>query len=137
MYCLLFGALISPTDPVAVLNGLKTLEISKSLGMQMAGESLFNDGVGVVLFLVLLRIAGGGHDASIGRAVILFAKEAVGGVLFGLCEGYLAYQMLKRVDNHQVEILITLGRVTGGIPLQTLSTHPVRWDLPAKAHPIL
>lgn len=116
-YCLLFGALISPTDPVAVLNVLKTMEVSKSLETQMAGESLFNDGVGVVLFMVLLKIAGGGHDVSTGQTVILFAKKAFGGVLLGLCAGYLAYQMLKRIDNYQVEILITLGLVTGGYTL--------------------
>ncbi|MFZ0725840.1 MAG: sodium:proton antiporter [Desulfobacterales bacterium] len=114
MYCLLFGALISPTDPVAVISILKTLQAPKSLETQMAGESLFNDGVGVVVFIVLLRIVDGGHDVSTGEALLFFAKEAVGGILFGLAAGYVTYQMLKRVDNYQVEILLTLGLVTGG-----------------------
>ena len=117
LYCLLFGALISPTDPVAVLNILKSMKASKALETQMAGEALFNDGVGVVIFIVLLKYATGGHDATAGHAVLLFVKEAAGGILFGLCLGYLAYQMLKRVDNYQVEILITLGLVTGGYAL--------------------
>jgi len=117
MHCLLFGALISPTDPVAVLNILKTMKAPKALETQMAGEALFNDGVGVVIFMVLLKLATGSHDASVGQAVLLFVEEAVGGILFGLCIGYLAYQMLKRVDNYQVEILITLGLVTGGYTL--------------------
>ncbi|MEJ2588712.1 MAG: sodium:proton antiporter [Deltaproteobacteria bacterium] len=117
MYCLLFGALISPTDPVAVLNILKTLKASKSLETQMAGEALFNDGVGVVVFIVLLRVITGGHHADIGQAVLLFVEEAAGGIAFGLCAGYVAYQMLKRVNDYQVEILITLGLVTGGYAL--------------------
>ncbi|MFZ1201628.1 MAG: cation:proton antiporter, partial [Desulfobacterales bacterium] len=93
MYCLLFGALISPTDPVAVISILKTLQAPKSLETQMAGESLFNDGVGVVVFIVLLRIVDGGHDVSTGEALLFFAKEAVGGILFGLAAGYVTYQM--------------------------------------------
>jgi len=114
MYCLLFGALISPTDPVAVISILKTMHAPRSLETQMAGESLFNDGVGVVVFIVLLRIVTGGHGSGVEDALLLFAEEAIGGILFGLCAGYIAYQMLKRVDNYQVEILITLGLVTGG-----------------------
>ena len=117
MYCLLFGALISPTDPVAVLNILKTIHAPKSLETQMAGEALFNDGVGVVIFVVLLKLATGGHNATFGQAALLFMEEALGGILFGWGVGYIAYQMLKRVDNYQVEILITLGLVTGGYPL--------------------
>ena len=116
-YCLLFGALISPTDPVAVLNVLKRMEASESLETQMAGESLFNDGVGVVLFMVLLRITDAGNDPSFVYAVILFVEEAFGGILLGVCAGYLAYELLKRVDNYEVEILITLGLVTGGYTL--------------------
>ncbi len=117
MHCLLFGALISPTDPVAVLNILKTLKAKKSLETQMAGEALFNDGVGVVIFIVLLKLATGDQDAGFGEAALLFVEEAVGGILFGLGAGYGAYQMLKRVDDYQVEVLITLGLVTGGFAL--------------------
>jgi monovalent cation:H+ antiporter, CPA1 family len=117
MHCLLFGALISPTDPVAVLNILKSMKAPKALETQMAGEALFNDGVGVVIFIVLLQLATGDQDAGFGQVALLFAKEAMGGILLGLCAGYLAYQMLKRVDDYQVEVLITLGLVTGGYSL--------------------
>jgi CPA1 family monovalent cation:H+ antiporter len=116
-YCLLFGALISPTDPVAVLGILKELKVPKSIETQMAGEALFNDGVGVVLFIVLVRIAAGDPGASLGQSALLFAKEAFGGILIGLAIGWIAYQMLKRVDNYQVEVLITLGLVMGGYDL--------------------
>ncbi len=117
VYCLLFGALISPTDPVAVLGILKELKVSKSIETQMAGESLFNDGIGVVLFIVLARIAASGEDASLGGSLLLFLKEALGGVLIGLAAGWTAYQMLKRVDDYHVEVLITLGLVMGGYDL--------------------
>jgi CPA1 family monovalent cation:H+ antiporter len=123
IYCLLFGALISPTDPVAVLGILKELKVPKSIETQMAGEALFNDGVGVVLFMVLMRIAAGGPGTSIGPSALLFIKEAFGGILIGLVIGWIAYQMLKRVDNYQVEVLITLGLVMGGYDLaHTLNT---------------
>jgi len=123
IYCLLFGALISPTDPVAVLGILKELKVPKSIETQMAGEALFNDGVGVVLFIVLERIAAGTPGTSLGQSALLFAKEAFGGILIGLAIGWMAYQMLKRVDNYQVEVLITLGLVMGGYDLaHTLNT---------------
>jgi CPA1 family monovalent cation:H+ antiporter len=123
IYCLLFGALISPTDPVAVLGILKELKVAKSIETQMTGEALFNDGVGVVLFIVLARIADGGPGTSIGQSALLFGKEACGGILIGLAIGWIAYQMLKRVDNYQVEVLITLGLVMGGYDLaHTLHT---------------
>ncbi|MCZ6549980.1 MAG: sodium:proton antiporter [candidate division NC10 bacterium] len=117
IYCLLFGALISPTDPIAVLGTLKTAGAPKSLEMRITGESLFNDGVGIVIFLVILEMATGGHAVSAGHIVGLFVQEAIGGALFGLGIGYVAYQMLKSVDNYQVEILITLALVTGGYAL--------------------
>ena len=117
IYCLLFGALISPTDPVAVLGILKELKVPKSIETQMAGEALFNDGIGVVLFIVLARIAAGGPDANLAQSGLLFVKEAFGGILIGLAIGWVAYQMLKRVDNYQVEVLITLGLVMGGYDL--------------------
>jgi len=117
LYCLLFGALISPTDPIAVLSILKTAGAPKSLEMRITGESLFNDGVGIVVFLVILETATGTHGVSAGHIGLLFVQEVIGGVLFGLGIGYLAYQMLKSVDNYQVELLITLALVAGGYAL--------------------
>jgi len=116
-YCLLFGALISPTDPVAVLGILKEINVPKSIETQMAGEALFNDGIGVVLFIVLIRVIEGGSDASLTQSLLLFVKEAGGGILIGLAMGWVTYEMLKRVDNYQIEVLITLGLVTGGYDL--------------------
>lgn len=113
LYCLLFGALISPTDPIAVLGILKTAHVSKSLETKIAGESLFNDGVGVVIFLALLGIATSG-EVDPNEVAELFAVEAIGGLVFGLLIGWLAYRMLASVDNYQVEILITLALVMGG-----------------------
>jgi CPA1 family monovalent cation:H+ antiporter len=117
IYCLLFGALISPTDPIAVLGILKQADTPKSLEVKIVGESLFNDGVGVVVFLILLETITSGRDLGGARFFALFVQEAIGGGLLGLGAGMLAYWMLKQVDNYQVEILITLGLVTGGYAL--------------------
>jgi len=117
MYCLLFGALISPTDPIAVLGILKTAGAPKSLETKIAGESLFNDGVGVVFFLVLLDLVSPGNHVGPADIGMLFVQEAAGGALLGLATGLLTYWMLKQVDNYQVEILITLSLVTGGYAL--------------------
>ena len=117
LYCLLFGALISPTDPIAVLGILKSVHAPKSLEIKIAGESLFNDGVAVVIFTILFGLAVGGEDVTLGGAIGLFAKEALGGVLFGLVIGYLAYRMLKSIDGHNVEVMITLALVLGGYAL--------------------
>lgn len=117
IYCLLFGALISPTDPVAVIGILKTAGVPKSLETKIAGESLFNDGIGVVVFLIILELVLGGGDVTVGRVTTLFFKEAVGGILLGLIIGVVAYQMLKRVNNYQVEVIITLALVMGGYTL--------------------
>jgi len=117
IYCLLFGALISPTDPVAVIGILKTAGVPKSLETKIAGESLFNDGIGVVVFMIILELALGGGDVTFGRVAVLFLEEAVGGALLGLVIGLLAYQMLKRVNNYQVEVIITLALVMGGFAL--------------------
>jgi monovalent cation:H+ antiporter, CPA1 family len=117
IYCLLFGALISPTDPIAVLSILKQAGAPKSLETKIAGESLFNDGVGVVIFLGLWEIATGEYGFDPGHLTALFFQEAVGGAVFGLVIGLLAFQMLRRVDNYSVEILISLALAAGGYAL--------------------
>lgn len=117
IYCLLFGALISPTDPIAVLGILKSAGAPKSLETKITGESLFNDGIGVVVFVVLLGLVTGGQEPSAGQIGLLFAEEALGGIGFGLVLGGIAYWMLSRVDNYSVEVLITLAVVMGGYSL--------------------
>jgi CPA1 family monovalent cation:H+ antiporter len=117
IYCLLFGALISPTDPIAVLGILKKVDTPKSLEIKIVGESLFNDGVGVVVFLILLEMAVTGHDMTSVAVGLIFLQEALGGALLGFGAGLFAYWMLKQVDNYHVEILITLGLVTGAYAL--------------------
>jgi len=110
---LLFGALISPTDPIAVLGIMRSAKVSDDLAVQISGESLFNDGIGVVLFVVIAAAADGSHPSLTGMAV-LFLREAVGGALFGLAIGYAAYRVLRSIDDYSVEVLITLAVVVGG-----------------------
>jgi CPA1 family monovalent cation:H+ antiporter len=117
MYCLLFGALISPTDPIAVGAILTRLGAPHSLRMKVQGESLFNDGIGVVLFVGLLGVASGGRHLSALAVAQLFLVEALGGLVYGAAIGWVVYRLLKSIDNYQVEILVTLGLVTGGYTL--------------------
>lgn len=119
LYCLLFGALISPTDPIAVMGVLRQARLPKALEMKIVGESLFNDGVGVVIFLVVLNLVPK-ETVHVTDVLRLFAEEALGGAALGLALGYIAYRMLRSVDNYQVEILITLALVMGSFGLADL-----------------
>ena len=117
IYCLVFGALISPTDPVAVLAMLKELKAPKTMEMKIAGEALFNDGVAIVLFLTVAGIAAGHGRLEVQDVSILFFREAVGGICLGLALGWITYLLLKSIDHYQVEILLTLALVSGGYAL--------------------
>ena len=114
-WALVFGALISPTDPVAVLSTLKTVRVPETLKAEMIGESLFNDGVGVVIFTVLVAAAvgaaGGGIDLI--RVSELFFIEALGGAVLGLATGYIAYRAMRAIDDYPIEVLISLALVAG------------------------
>ena len=117
MHCLLFGALISPTYPIAVLGVLKTVGFPRSLETDIAGESLFNDGTGVVAFLVLLGIVNGGADPSVEGVALLLVREIAGALLLGLAAGYVAFVLLHGVDSYPVEIIITLALATASYAL--------------------
>jgi len=117
LYCLLFGALISPTDPIAVLAMIKKTKVAKSLESQIAGESLFNDGIGVVVFLTILGIAFSPEpNITPGEVAMLFGEEVIGGILLGALFGYVGLKLLLIIDNEhtEIEVLVTLSMVLGG-----------------------
>jgi CPA1 family monovalent cation:H+ antiporter len=118
--CLLFGALISPTDPIAVLAILKEARVPKRVEIRIAGESLLNDGVGVVVFITVSQVAIAHQAVTVPHIALLFVIEAIGGAVFGLGIGWITYRLLRSVDNYQVEVLLTLALVSGGYALATV-----------------
>ena len=118
IYCLLFGALISPTDPIAVLGILKKANAPKILETKIVGESLFNDGVGVVVFLTIYSIAASPNtDLGFSHVAKLFGQEVIGGIGLGLVLGWVTYRLLKSIDDYEVEVIITIATVMGGTML--------------------
>ncbi|WP_417886013.1 cation:proton antiporter [Zunongwangia sp.] len=119
IYCLLFGALISPTDPIAVLGILKKANAPKNLETKIVGESLFNDGVGVVVFTTIFNIAEKGNQeaSSFGYIMELFGTEVIGGIALGLALGYITYYLMRSIDDYDTEVIITLAAVMIGISI--------------------
>lgn len=127
IYCLLFGALISPTDPIAVLGILKQAKVPKKLETKIVGESLFNDGVGVVVFLTIFQIAKSGiENTSIGDVGQLFGQEVLGGIFLGVLLGWISYRLMKSINDYDIEVIITLAAVMGG----TVIAHKLHLSAP-------
>ena len=115
IFCLLFGALISPTDPIAVLGILTKAKVPKKIEINIVGESLFNDGIGVVIFLSIIEVIRKGvENFGVGDILLLLLREAGGGIVFGLLLGYITYLLLKSIDHYETEVIITLAAVMGG-----------------------
>ncbi|MGR5469967.1 cation:proton antiporter, partial [Vibrio astriarenae] len=109
VYCLLFGALISPTDPIAVLAIVKKLNAPKRISTQIEGESLFNDGFGLVLFVTIFTIAFGIEAPSVSSVALLFVQEAIGGIVYGLVLGVIFHYLISATNDHSMELLLTIG----------------------------
>ncbi|QIW16137.1 sodium:proton antiporter [Pasteurellaceae bacterium RH1A] len=123
IYCIVFGALISPTDPIAVLAIIKNLRAPRRLSMQVEGESLFNDGVGLVIFVTVFAVAFGGQEATFGGVISLFLHEAIGGILLGFVFGFIAHILISNTDDGSMEILLTLTIPTAGFMLANNYLH--------------
>jgi len=127
IYCLLFGALISPTDPIAVLGILKKIGAPKKLETKIVGESLFNDGVGVVVFLTIFQIADSGADQiQVLDVIQLFGQEVIGGIALGALIGWVIYRLMKSIDDYDIEVIITLA----GVMLGTTVAHHFHLSAP-------
>lgn len=114
IYCLLFGSLISPTDPIAVLAIVKKLNAPQRISTQIEGESLFNDGFGLVIFVTLFTIAFGSETPTVGSVTALFLQEAIGGIIYGFVLGLIFHYLISSTNDHSMELLLTIGIPTSG-----------------------